>query len=152
MNSPWPAFTATAVQAAPVYLDRQATVDKACALSREAGRAGARGFPHWIYLDRPQANERHFVELVREAVEVLGPTTEALGRATRDASAYVVIRANKRSRRSAGELFNTIGMEITGPETWQLLSELRRRAGTASSEEVRALVESLLASLPAGLT
>lgn len=70
-------FVAAAVQAAPVYLNRAATVDKACDLIREAGRGGARlvafpevfvpGFPHWIYLDRPQANERHFVELVREA-------------------------------------------------------------------------------------
>ena len=90
MSDPWPVFTAAAVQAAPVYLDRDATVDKACALIREAGSAGARlvafpevfvpGFPHWIYLDRPQANEHHFVELVRGAVEVPGPVTERLGR------------------------------------------------------------------------
>jgi len=75
-----PGATVAAVQAAPVFLDRDATVDKACALIREAGRAGARlvafpevfvpGFPHWIYLDRPQANEHYFVELVREAVDV----------------------------------------------------------------------------------
>ena len=103
MNSPWPAFPEVFVP----------------------------GFPHWIYLDRPQANERHFVELVREAVEVPGPATEALGRAARDASAYVVIGVNERSRRSAGELFNTIGMEITGPETWWLVGELRRRARKA---------------------
>ena len=59
-------FTAAAVQAAPVYLNRDATVAKACTLIRQAGGAGARliafpevfipGFPHWIYLDRPQAN------------------------------------------------------------------------------------------------
>src|SRR3989304_164135 len=76
-------FVVAAVQAAPVYLNRDATVDKACALIREAGRGGARlvafpevfvpGFPHWIYLDRPQANERHFVELVREGVGGPGP-------------------------------------------------------------------------------
>src|SRR3970040_2480334 len=104
-------FVAAAVQAAPVYLNRDATVDKACALSREAGRGGARlvalpevfvpGFPHWIYLDRPQANERHFVELVREAVEVPGPATDALGLAARDASAYVVIGVNEPRRPSA---------------------------------------------------
>lgn len=108
---------AAAVQAAPVFLNRDATVAKACALIHEAGRAGARliafpevfvpGFPHWIYLDRPQANEGYFVELVREAVEVPGPVTDALGRAARVAGAYVVIGVNERSRRSAGELFNT---------------------------------------------
>lgn len=110
-----PVFAAAAVQAAPVYLNRDATVDEACALIREAGRAGAQlvafpevfipGFPHWIYLDRPQANERYFVELVREAVEVPGPVTDKLGQAARD--------------------------------------------GSAPAEELRALVESLLASLPA---
>ena len=117
MSSPWPVFTAAAVQAAPVYLDRQATVDKACGLIREAGRAGARlvafpevfvpGFPHWIYLDRPQPNERYFVELVREAVQVPGPETERLGQAAREAGAHVVIGVNERSPRSMGELFNT---------------------------------------------
>ncbi len=110
-------FVAAAVQAAPVYLNRDATVEKACALIREAGRAGARlvafpevfvpGFPHWIYLDRPQANEPYFVELVREAVEVPGPVTDKLGQAARDSSTYVVIGVNERSRRSMGELFNT---------------------------------------------
>ena len=117
MSGTWPVFTAAAVQAAPVYLDRQATVDKACALIREAGRAGARlvafpevfvpGFPHWIYLDRPQPNERYFVELVREAVQVPGPETERLGQAAREAGAHVVIGVNERSPRSMGELFNT---------------------------------------------
>ena len=117
MTGRWPVFTAAAVQAAPVYLNRDATVDKACALIGEAGRAGARliafpevfvpGFPHWIYLDRPQANEHYFVELVGEAVEVPGPVTEKLGQSAREASAYVVIGVNERSRRSMGELFNT---------------------------------------------
>jgi nitrilase len=109
--------TVAAVQAAPVFLDRDATVEKACALVCEAGRAGAQlvafpevfvaGFPHWIYLDRPQANEGYFVELVREAVDLPSAATEALGQAAREARAYVVIGVNERSRRSAGELFNT---------------------------------------------
>jgi aliphatic nitrilase len=106
-----------AVQAAPAYLDRDATVDKVCALIAEAGRADARliafpeafvpGFPHWVYLDRPEANEGYFLDLVREAVDVPGPSTERLGRAARAASAYVVLGVSERSRRSVGELFNT---------------------------------------------
>lgn len=110
-------FIAAAVQAAPVYLDRDATIDKVCRLIREASRAGARliafpeafvpGFPHWIYLDRPQANERWFVELVRQAVEVGGPGTGKIGAAAREAGAWVVVGVSERSPRSAGELFNT---------------------------------------------
>ena len=61
-------------------------------------RSSLPGFPHWIYLDRPQANEGYFVELVREAVEVPSAATEALGRAAREAGAYVVIGVNERSR------------------------------------------------------
>jgi nitrilase len=105
--------TVGAVQAAPVFLDRDETVEKACALVCEAGRAGAQlvafpeafvaGFPHWIYLDRPQANEDYFVQLVREAVDVPSAATEALGQAAKEAGAHVVIGINEGSRRSAGE-------------------------------------------------
>jgi nitrilase len=62
MSKPHP-FKAAVVQAAPVFLDLQATVDKAVALIDEAGANGAKliafpetwipGYPFWIWLGSP---------------------------------------------------------------------------------------------------
>ena len=58
-----PKFTAAAVQSAPVFLDTEATVDKACGLVAEAASNGARlvafpevfvsGYPYWSWLMNP---------------------------------------------------------------------------------------------------
>lgn len=85
MGDTFPRVKAAAVQAAPVFLNREATVDKACSLITEAARAGASliafpevfvpGYPYWIRLDNPFRTTPFFVELVKNAVEVPGPAT-----------------------------------------------------------------------------
>ncbi len=82
MPDEFPAFTAAAVQATPVFLDREATIDKACQLVEQAGREGARlivfpetwvpTYPFWD-MRRPDA----WLELYRNAVEVPSPATRA---------------------------------------------------------------------------
>src|SRR6201986_5434637 len=92
-----------AVQAASVFLDREASVEKDCRLIREAGRNGARGigFPGGFIPAHPVWYHHHnatgpisnklAVELFTHSVESPGPQTEALGRAACDANAFVVM-------------------------------------------------------------
>lgn len=100
-------FRVAAVQATPVFFDRDASVAKACALIEEAGAVGARviafpevwvsGYPVWIneapgaaFWEHPPAKEA-FARLVASAVVVPGPHVEKLGAAAQRAKAYVVI-------------------------------------------------------------
>lgn len=60
LDHPFQSFKVAAVHAAPVFLDRARTIEKAVGLIEEAGRQGARyvvfpesfipGFPYWINL------------------------------------------------------------------------------------------------------
>ncbi|QRP49079.1 carbon-nitrogen hydrolase family protein [Amycolatopsis sp. FDAARGOS 1241] len=108
-------FKAAAVQAAPVFLDREASVAKACALIEEAGRHGARlialpevfipGGPYWAW-HLPMAEGRRFsAELFHHSVEIPSDTTMRLGEAARTAGAYVAIGINERSGKT---LYNTL--------------------------------------------
>src|SRR3990172_9655299 len=113
MPDDFPKFTAAAVQAAPVFLDREATIEKACHLIDEAGRAGAQlivfpetwvpTYPFWD-MQRPDA----WLQLHRNAVEVPSPSKERLAAAARQARAYVVIGVNERDAQTKGTLYNSL--------------------------------------------
>jgi len=108
-----------AVQAAPVFLDRAASVDKAIGLIEEAGenRAQIVGFPEGFIPAHPiwfhfhsgtdRTGTRLAVELFKNAVEVPGPEIEALAAAAARASAYVVIGVCERIPGTFGTLYNT---------------------------------------------
>jgi aliphatic nitrilase len=108
-----------AVQAASIFLDREASVEKACRLIREAGRNGARviGFPEGFIPAHPVWYHHHAatgalanklaVELFKNSVQIPGPQTEALGRAARDANAYVVMGVCEKLPNTTGTMFNT---------------------------------------------
>jgi aliphatic nitrilase len=108
-----------AVQAASVFLDREGSTAKACRLIREAGRNGARviGFPEGFIPAHPVWYHHHSAtgaisnklatELFKNAVEIPGPETAALGEAARDANAYVVVGACEKIPGTIGTMFNT---------------------------------------------
>ncbi len=116
-----------AVQASSVFLNREASVDKACALIREAGEAGAdiigfpEGFipahPHWFHflpVTAPKAMELSR-ELFKNSVEVPGPATEALGAACRKANIVAVVGICERRPNTKGTMYNTqIFIDRTG--------------------------------------
>lgn len=108
-----------AVQAAPVFLNREATVKKACELIREAGENGAKiivfpeGFipthPVW-YLFHPVTSElstQLSIELFKNSVEVPGPEVHDICNAAKDANAYVVMGICERIPGTVGTMYNT---------------------------------------------
>jgi len=115
-------FLAAAVQAAPVFLDRAATVEKACALIADAGARGAKlivlpetfvpAYPAWVWFlpltRRPEISQL-YRELVENSVDVPGPDVDRLGAAAREAGAWVAIGVNERNAgRSGTTLYNTL--------------------------------------------
>jgi aliphatic nitrilase len=119
MGDAFPRLKLAAVQAAPVWMDREATVEKACALIREAGANGADvvgfpesfipGHPNWIYFE-PVTSPRSFgfsVELYKNSVEIPSAATDALCAAAADANVYVVMGLTERRPNQTGTLFNT---------------------------------------------
>jgi nitrilase len=125
MGDSYPIHRVAAVQAAPVFMDREASVEKARRLVAEAASNGARlavfpetwlpGFPVWIETapgaalwDHAPAKEA-FARLLANAVEVPGPATDALCAAAAEAGCGVVVGVNEREKgRLAGSLYNTI--------------------------------------------
>ncbi|WP_351236481.1 carbon-nitrogen hydrolase family protein [Streptomyces sp. NPDC002133] len=111
-------FTAAAVQAAPVYLDTSATVDKAVALIHEAAGKGARliafpevfvpGYPYWNWTLNPVQGSPWYEQLYRSAIDVPGPHVDTLRAAAAATQTTVVIGVNERGAHSLGVLYNTV--------------------------------------------
>ena len=113
-------FRAAAVQAAPVFLDLDATVEKTCRLIQEAGERGYRlvvfpetfipGFPFWPK-DPPRSERDKVFEpyslLFQNSVEVPSEQTRRLGEAARKAVTYVVLGVNEKDA-VGGTVYNSL--------------------------------------------
>ena len=116
------AIKVAVAQATPVFLNREATVDKACAWIARAGGEGANlvvfpesfipAYPDWVWAVPPGEKEvlnPLYTELFENAVEIPGPVTRRLGEAARQAGTYVVAGVTERSQESSsGSLYNTL--------------------------------------------
>jgi predicted amidohydrolase len=112
-----PVFKAAAVQAAPCFLDSDATIAKASRLIAEAAGNGAKlvvfpevfvpGYPYWNWCMTPLEGSTWFRRLCLSSIEIPGPEIDVLCEAARSAGVYVVIGINERSARSLATIYNT---------------------------------------------
>ena len=91
-------FKVAAVQCAPVYLDRAATLAVVGEKLAEAAKAGAQlvvfpeafvpGYPEWVWsvpIKERKLHDALYAELVENSIAVPGPEVGALGQAARQA-------------------------------------------------------------------
>ena len=133
---------AAAVQATPVFLDRDATVDKVAVLTKEAASNGARiivfpetfvpAYPDWVW--RAPAWNEPFEALTgrlrEQAVVVPSRTTDALGKTAKAAKAYLSIGVNELD---GGTIYNT---QLTFDPAGRLASTHRKLMPTGGERLV----------------
>ena len=108
-----------AAQVAPVFMDKEATIDKACRTIEEAGKEGARllvfsetfvpGYPYWRGLQPISRWSDLMVEYQKNSLEIPSGDTDVLCDAARDADIIVALGCSEMSDRLGSEtLYNTI--------------------------------------------
>jgi nitrilase len=112
--------TVAAVQAAPVYFDRESSTEKACRLIHEAAKGGATlaafgetwlpGYPFFVW---GFAHDRGLfwqaaAEYVANAVEIPSPTTDRLCAAAKTAGIDVVIGVVELDERTRASVYSTL--------------------------------------------
>ena len=112
-----PTVKVAAVHAAPVFLDRERTTDKALSIVREAARADAGlvafpetyipAFPVWAALWAPIDNHDLFAAMAGQSVAMAGPEIAALRRAARERGICISIGISERSPASVGAIWNS---------------------------------------------
>jgi aliphatic nitrilase len=119
MPDEYPTVKAAAVQAAPVFLDREGSLEKAREKILEAGEAGADltvfpegfipGHPLWYHFHGATSDKsnRLATRLFKNAVEVPGDVTEQLADAAANAGTYVTIGVCEKEPDTTGTMYNS---------------------------------------------
>jgi nitrilase len=106
-----------AVQAAPVFLDLGASLQKALVLIEKAAAEGAQlvvfpeaflpAWPAWVDEVLPGEDQAWYLRLLAQSVVVPGPVTEHLGAAARHAGVHLVMGVDEREEHG-GTVYNTL--------------------------------------------
>jgi len=117
-----PSFKVAVVQMSPIFLNREATVDKVCQRIAEAGREGAQlvvfseglipTYPDWVWAVPAGENRLLgdlYAEMVANAMTIPDPYTDQLCQAAQEAGVYVVVGMTElNAEASHGSLYNTL--------------------------------------------
>jgi len=107
--------TVAAVQATPVFCDRDATIERVAELTKEAVGNDARlvvfseafvpTYPDWVWRTTPWGDREWYARWFDQTVDVPGPACDALGAIAREHDCYLAIPVNERD---GGTVYNTI--------------------------------------------
>lgn len=106
----YPKVKVAAVQASPVYMNLEASVEKACRLISEAAREGVKliafpeaflpGYPYWIWVDDPVSVMPYTQQFFVQALECPGPDLARIAKCARENNIYVCIGVTEREQSS----------------------------------------------------
>jgi aliphatic nitrilase len=113
----YPAYKVAAAHVAPVFLDTDRSVSKACSVIEEAAGHGARliafpeafvpGFPVWAALEAPIRTHELFKRLAASAVRIDGPELARIREVARQKGIVVSMGFTEGTTRSVGCLWNS---------------------------------------------
>ena len=149
MSSPPSTVNVAAVQAAPLFFDREGSVEKVIRMTKEAAEAGAQlvlfpeayvgGYPWGLAFGtavggrRPEGR-RTWARYWAAAMDVPGPDTDRLAEAAREAGVYLAVGVTERdSTYSRGTIYCTL--LYFGPEG-TLLGKHRKLKPTAAERVI----------------
>lgn len=106
----FPTVRVAAVQAAPVYLNLDATIEKTCKLVAEAATQGAKvvafpeafipGYPYWIWMGTFSSGMKHYIQLYKNAVEIPSRAVQKLSEAAKTNKVYLCVSVTEKENAS----------------------------------------------------
>src|SRR5215467_5492816 len=113
----YPAFKVAVAHAAPIFLDTEKTIQKACSIIEEAASHGASlicfpeafvpGFPVWAALEAPIRTHELFKRLAASAIKIDGPELGRIREVAGQKQIVVSMGFTEGTTRSVGCLWNS---------------------------------------------